>query len=108
METTFTELRNKEVINVLSGKLLGNICDVVIDLKKNCILGYVVPGSKSVFNLFKRCEELFIPSSSICKIGEDVILVEVVENVTKKNKKGSPIRVFDAGVGDEVVGVEEK
>lgn len=104
MEISFTELRNKEVINVLSGKLLGNICDMVIDLNRNCILGYIVPGCKSIFSLFKGGQEIFIPSGNICKIGEDVILVEVVENVIKKNKHGGPIRVFDAGLGDEVIG----
>lgn len=95
METTFTELRNKEVINVLTGRLLGNVCDLVLDLRRNIILGLVVPGSKSFFNFFKCCQEIFIPYSSICKIGEDVILVEVLENSTKKKRKG--VKVFDMG-----------
>lgn len=95
METTFTELRNKEVINVLTGRLLGNVCDLVLDLRRNIILGLVVPGSKSIFNFFKCCQEIFIPYSSICKIGEDVILVEVLENSTKKKRKG--VKVFDMG-----------
>ena len=100
METTFTELRNKEVINVLSGKLLGNICDVAFDLKRNCIIGFVVPGSKSIFNFFGSKQNIFIPFESICKIGEDVILVEVVESCPRKKNK-QPVRVFDAGTGEE-------
>lgn len=96
METTFTELRNKEVINVLSGRQLGNICDIVINLQKNCIQGFVVPGSKNIFSIFKPPQEIFIPFNNICKIGEDVILVEVVENRVKKNNNKN-IRVFDAG-----------
>ena len=95
METSFTELRNKEVINVLSGKLLGNVCDIIFDLRKNIILGLVVPGSKSFFNIFKPCQEIFIPYHSICKVGEDVILVEVVEQPSKKKKR--PVKVFDMG-----------
>jgi len=98
MEITFTELRNKEVINVLSGKSLGNICDMVIDLRKNCVIGFIVPGSKSFLNLFGSKQDLFIPFCNICKVGEDVILVEIVETTNKKQK---PIRVFDAGTGDE-------
>ena len=93
MESSFTELRNKQVINVLSGKLLGNVCDIIIDFKRNCILGLVVPGSKSFLNLFKSCNEIFIPICNICKIGEDVILVEVVETCSKKNQKN--VKVFD-------------
>lgn len=97
METSFTELRNKEVINVLTGRLLGNVCDIIIDLRRNCVLGLMVPGAKSFFNIFKSPQEIFIPFCNICKIGEDVILVEVVETPTKRSKGNKPVRVFDAG-----------
>lgn len=107
METSFIELRNKEVINVLSGKLLGNICDVIFDLRRNCVIGFLVPGSKSPFHFFKCRDEIFVPMSSVCKIGEDVILVEVVETPIKRGKRGSPVRVFDAGLGEEVVGKDD-
>ena len=95
METSFTELRNKEVINVLSGRLLGNVCDVIVDLRRNIVLGLVVPGNKSFFNIFKPCQEIFIPYNSICKVGEDVILVEIVECSTKKKKQN--VKTFDMG-----------
>jgi len=95
LETSFTELRNKEVINVLTGRLLGNVCDIVVDFRRNIILGLVVPGSKSFFNLFKPCHEIYIPYNSICKIGEDVILVEVIETAQKKKK--NQVKVFDMG-----------
>lgn len=97
METSFTELRNKEVINVMTGRLLGNVCDIVIDLRRNCILGLMVPGARSFFNFFRSSQEIFIPFCNICKIGEDVILVEVVETPTKKSKGNKPVRIFDAG-----------
>lgn len=95
METSFTELRNKEVINVMTGRLLGNVCDIVFDLRRNCLLGLMVPGAKSFFNFFRSSQEIFIPFCNICKIGEDVILVEVVETPTKKSKGNKPVRVFD-------------
>lgn len=95
METSFTELRNKEVINVLSGRLLGNVNDIIIDLRRNIILGLMVPGARSVFNIFKPCQEIFIPYNCICKIGEDVILVEVVE--CSQKKKRQKVKIFDVG-----------
>ena len=95
METSFTEIRSKEIINVLSGRLLGNACDIVFDLRRNCILGLVVPGNKSMLNFFKPCQEIFIPYNSICKIGEDVILVEVVEQNTSKKKNKKEVKIFD-------------
>ncbi|MGN0798214.1 MAG: YlmC/YmxH family sporulation protein [Christensenellales bacterium] len=94
METTFTELRSKEVINALTGKMLGNICDIVLDLRCNRILGFVVPGCKNFFNIFKPSQEIFIPFSQVCRIGEDIILVEVAEPPSKK-QKNKPVRIFE-------------
>ena len=107
METSFTELRNKEVINVLSGRQLGHINDVIIDLTRNCVLGFMVPNCKSFFSLFKPPEEIFIPFNNICKIGEDVILVEIIEAPTKKRKNKS-VKVFDAGLKDEEASEDDK
>jgi len=39
-------------------------------------LGFVVPG-ESALRLFRRREDMFIPFEKICKIGIDVILVEL-------------------------------
>ena len=94
METSFTDLRNKQVINVLTGRLLGNVCDVILDLRCNNILGLIVPGTKSSFNFFKPCQEIFVPLSCICKVGEDVILVEVVEPTQKKKRKNN-VRAYE-------------
>ncbi len=77
METTFCELRSKEVINVVDGKSLDNIVDIVIDCKCGKVLGLLVPADKNFFSLFKGCDNIFIPWHNICKIGEDVILVEL-------------------------------
>ena len=82
-ECSFLELRCKEVVNVVDGKRLGHITDVVFDLQTAKITGLVVPGNKSFWNVFKNGTELFIPFTQICKIGEDTILVELYENLTK-------------------------
>ena len=78
METSYAELKCKQVINVVDGKCLGRIIDVVLDVKTCKILGIVVPNpSCSVWSLFKSGREIFIPFHCICKIGIDVILVEL-------------------------------
>ena len=71
------ELRCKEVVNVTDGRRLGHIVDVVFDLLSARLLGIVVPGEKSFWNVFKNGSQLFIPFSCICKIGDDTILVEL-------------------------------
>ena len=77
METTFLELRCKEVVNVIDGRRLGHVTDVVFSLSTFCVQGIVVPGEKNGWNIFKKGSELFIPFKQVIKIGEDMILVEV-------------------------------
>jgi len=75
-ELSFSELRTKHVVNVIDGKVLGRICDVVFSRQSARVLGFVVPGD-SGFTFFKRKGEVFIPFERICKIGVDVVLVEL-------------------------------
>lgn len=71
------ELRCKEVVNVIDGRKLGHIIDIVFDLASACVQGIVVPGEKSFWSAFKAPSQLFIPFSCIVKVGEDAILVEL-------------------------------
>lgn len=80
METSFLELRCKEVVNVVDGRRLGHIVDVLFNLENGCLLGVVVPGEKNFWNVFKGGMELFIPLCQIVKVGEDTILVELFAN----------------------------
>ena len=77
MECSFLELRCKEVINVVDGKRLGHIVDIVIDMQCAEIKGLILPYNKGFWNIFKSCQDIFIPFSQICKVGEDTILVEL-------------------------------
>ena len=81
METTFLELKCKQVINVVDGKTLGRIMDVVLDIKTCKILGLIVPSPTTGWlSCFRSGKEIFIPFDCICKIGVDVILVELYIN----------------------------
>lgn len=79
-DITFCELRTKEVINIVDGKRLGNIVDIVFCAKTGRIKGFVVPAYSRGFNLFKCGEDIFIPYQNVCKIGDDVILVQLCLN----------------------------
>lgn len=84
MDATFGELRSKEVINILDGARLGHISDLVLDDKYGKICGLIVPGSTSFLGIFKtKANSIYIPYNQICKIGEDVILVELYISSTK-------------------------
>lgn len=80
MQTTFCELRSKDVINVVDGKALGHIIDLVLDCRTGKTLGLIAPGENCKFRLFRPPDEIFIPWQNICKIGEDVILVELFQS----------------------------
>ena len=78
MEATFLELKSKQVINTVDGKCLGHITDIIFDVVTARALGFVVPcGSLGFWGLFKGGKDIFIPFDCVCKIGVDVILVEL-------------------------------
>ncbi|KUG02718.1 hypothetical protein ASZ90_019912 [hydrocarbon metagenome] len=72
-----SDLRNRDVINVLDGKKLGNIMDIDLDLETGRVLSLIMPGQARRFNFFSRREEVNVPWNKIVRIGRDVILVEV-------------------------------
>jgi len=85
MNISFCELKKKDVINLCDGSNLGNIYDIVIDTCTGEILGIVLPTSKGIFNIFKSSNDLFIPYTRICKIGKDIILVDIIMQENQTN-----------------------
>lgn len=81
MEASFLELKRKTVINTVDGKCLGHITDIIFDVVCAKALGFVVPQPNTGFwGMFKGNKDLFIPFDCVCKIGVDVILVELYVN----------------------------
>lgn len=76
VEISFCELRTKMVINVIDGKALGRIADIVFSRENSKVIGVIVPGDKG-FHLWGRKNELFIPYDRIMRIGLDAVLVEL-------------------------------
>lgn len=72
-----TELRVKEVINLMDGRRLGWIDDLELDLESGRVTAVVVPGPSRLFGLLGREHETVIPWQHIRKIGADVILVDL-------------------------------
>lgn len=76
VEVSFCELRTKMVINVVDGKALGRIVDIVFSRENAKVIGVVVPGDKN-FHLWGHKHELFVPYENILRIGVDAVLVEL-------------------------------
>jgi len=71
-----SDLRNRDVVNLLDGKRLGNIIDIDLDLENGKVVALVLPGRTRGF-LFSKREDIVVPWNKIVRIGRDVILVEV-------------------------------
>lgn len=74
----FSDLRRKEVINLCDGARLGCISDLEMDAASGAVYAIIVPGPPRLWGLMRSDEELVIPYNKIKKIGDDVILVDIL------------------------------
>ena len=75
--TTYSDLKRKEIINICDGARLGCVSDLELDECTGQICSIIVPGPLRFFGLFRGGDEIVIPYCRIQKIGDDVILVQV-------------------------------
>ena len=89
METRFSDLRCKEVINVNDGSRLGYVSDIVVDTACGRTVAVIIPGPAKFFGLLSGSDEYCILWEHICRIGEDIILIDanLDSAKTKKPKK---------------------
>ena len=78
---TLSDLCQKDVINTRDGRSLGKVIDIEFCLCDARVTAIIVPGCRRGFSCghFLRGEKevIVIPWEMICKIGDDVILVDV-------------------------------
>ncbi len=91
--TKTSELREREVVNVLDGKRLGLASDLEIEAETGRIKAIIVPGPGKFLWLFGKNEDFVIPWERIKKIGVDVILVDAPNYVDGQ----SPVVSFGQG-----------
>lgn len=72
-----SDLQNKDIINVVDGKKIGNIIDISIATDGN-LDSLIVEKSKFFISMFTTKDEVEIKWQQIEKIGEDVILVKQI------------------------------
>ncbi len=75
---TFSELRNKEVINICDGSLLGCVSDIEFGSCNGEITAIVLPGNGILASLSAK-NRICIPWRDIERIGKDTILVRFKE-----------------------------
>ena len=77
MATKFTDLHCKEVICVSDGRRLGFVSDARIELPEGKVSAIIVPGPCRFFGLFGRKDDFVIPWRNICRMGPDIVLVDI-------------------------------
>lgn len=76
--TSFSELRNKQVINLRDGSLLGCVSDIEFNACTGEITAIVLPGSGILASLSQK-NRTVIPWCDIERIGKDTVLVKFRE-----------------------------
>lgn len=78
-----SELRAREIVNIVDGKRLGYPTDLEIDPLTGRITAMVAPVPGKLRWFFGKGGEVVIPWNKIVKIGVDVILVELPDQVER-------------------------
>ena len=75
---SFSEIRQKDVINIRDGRNLGRPIDLILN-EEACIEALVVPGgSVGIWSVFRQNRDgISIDWRRVRRIGDDVILVEM-------------------------------
>lgn len=71
------DFKQKEVINIKDGKILGFVVDVQANFESGEINSIIVAKTGKFINNIRSRNNVTIPWENIQKIGEDVILVEI-------------------------------
>lgn len=83
------EMKDKQVVCIKDGTILGFVCDVEVDTCSGKLCSIVVFGRRRCFGLLGREEDCIIPWESIEVIGQDSILVSFdPPRVRRKKRRG--------------------
>lgn len=72
-----TELEKKDIIDIKTGKKIGKIVDLELDINDGYLIHFIIESNHFIKNLFNNTTELNIKFSQIKKLGEDVILIDI-------------------------------
>ncbi len=73
-----SELQKKDIISIRDGKKIGKIIDVEFDIKSGYMIHFVIEKTNYIRSIFSQTEELTIKFTQIKKMGEDVILIDIL------------------------------
>ncbi len=75
MISRIADLKNKQLVCMSDGTVLGFLGDVEFDVTNGKITSFIIYGRLRLFGLFGREEDIRIPFEEISVIGNETILV---------------------------------
>ncbi|WP_353892194.1 YlmC/YmxH family sporulation protein [Proteinivorax hydrogeniformans] len=71
-----SDLREREIVNLGDGKVLGHFDDLEINADSGQIKALIVTGQSGFLGLMSSGNDYIIPWNKIKKIGQDVIIID--------------------------------
>lgn len=75
MTCRIDELKNKQIVCVKDGYVLGFVSDVELDTENGTLTSVIIFGKLKLFGVLGREEDIVIPWKEIIVIGPETILV---------------------------------
>lgn len=69
------ELKNKQVVCLKTGSVIGNVCDMEINSDTGAIISIIIYGKMHFLGFLGRDNDIIIPWSEVSVIGDETILV---------------------------------
>jgi len=90
MYCRISDFKNKQVVCVKNGCVLGFVSDVEINTKDGSLQAIVIQGRLRLFGVLGKDEDIVIPWSEISVIGKETVLVntdpEIYVRYLKNNR----------------------
>lgn len=77
------EMRQKQVVDIASGAVIGFLSDIEFDTSSGALTGIIIYGKPKALGLFGKEDDIVVPWRNIEVIGEETILVKYDKNTYK-------------------------
>ncbi len=71
------DLRQREVINIITAERIGYVSDVEMNCETGFVEAVIVPTRRGLGGLFGRKKDCVVPWDKIVSIGRDLVLVKL-------------------------------
>ncbi len=100
MSLRIVDMREKQVICLKSGAILGCVGDVEVDSVSGKVVNIIIFGRPKFWGILGRCEDIILPWDTIQVIGRDAMLVNFEPpnfSGRRHRRRGNIWNIFNQG-----------